>query len=340
VPFYPLIQKNLKSLGGSVIVGERRSKMRKVAIGIILTLSLIGILTSAFNIQLARASGPIYIKADGSVDPPTAPITSIDNITYAFTDNIYDEIIIERSNIVIDAAGYAVEGSGTGNGFTLSSVDNVTIKNADIRDFTYGIYLELAHHNAIFGNTLENNDYDGIALFDSSNNSILENTIRGNSWYGIGLYYSLNNDVYKNLVTNNYVGITLFDSSDNLIVHNNFINNTEQIYSEFSINAWDNGCEGNYWSDYNGTDLNGDGIGDTFVPWLNVDYYPLMSPYVAGDINHDAIVDIFDAIIMSTAFGSTPQVPHWNPHCDLHEDNQIDIFDAIILAGNFGKTWS
>ncbi|MEM1590161.1 MAG: NosD domain-containing protein [Candidatus Bathyarchaeia archaeon] len=48
--------------------------------------------------------------------------------------------------------------------------------------------------------------------------------------------------------------------------HNNFINNTIQVHSSTPVgkpNVWDNGREGNYWSDYNGTDANGDGIGDT-----------------------------------------------------------------------------
>ena len=53
------------------------------------------------NVPVARAGGTIYIKADGSIDPPTAPITTGDNITYTFADNIFDEIVVERSNIII-----------------------------------------------------------------------------------------------------------------------------------------------------------------------------------------------------------------------------------------------
>ena len=48
--------------------------MKKTVSGIVLILLLTGMFALAFDIQLAKAIGTIYIKADGSVDPPTAPI--------------------------------------------------------------------------------------------------------------------------------------------------------------------------------------------------------------------------------------------------------------------------
>ena len=55
-------------------LGERKL-LRKTVSGMMLTLLSIGMLALAFNIQPVRASGTIYIRADGSIDPPTAPVS-------------------------------------------------------------------------------------------------------------------------------------------------------------------------------------------------------------------------------------------------------------------------
>ena len=83
----------------------------KVIVGIMLIVLLIGILTFTFNIQPAKASGTIYIRADGSVEG-TTDISTVDNVTYTFTDNIINQsIVVERDNILVDGAGYTVEGT-------------------------------------------------------------------------------------------------------------------------------------------------------------------------------------------------------------------------------------
>jgi len=57
-----------------------------------------------------------------------------------------------------------------------------------------------------------------------------------------------------------------------------------------------------------------------------------------GDINGDGVVDIFDALDGSLAFGSYPEHPRWNPWADILSNDEVDIFDMLILAGNFGGT--
>lgn len=74
--------------------------------------------------------------------------------------------------------------------------------------------------------------------------------------------------------------------SDIKINKNSFVGNEIQLsgcvcevynFSE-AIHAWDYDGVGNYWSDYNSTDTDGDGIGDNYyiIDLLNYDRYPLI----------------------------------------------------------------
>jgi parallel beta-helix repeat protein len=205
-------------------IGERKL-LRRIVSGIMLTLLLISMLTLAFNIQPAKASGTIYIRADGAIDPPTAPISSIDNITYSFTSNIYDSIVVERNDIVLDGAAYTIQGTGSGYGFTLSGINNVSIKNANIERFYYGILLSESSTNSISGNNITANYYYGIGLYYSSNNSISGNNITNNNRYGIWFQTSSNNTFRSNSMVNNtynffVVGVSLSDFVDDVDVSN------------------------------------------------------------------------------------------------------------------------
>jgi len=132
-------------------------------VGIMLTLLILSVFTFAFNVQPVKASGTIYIRANGSIDPLGAPISTIDNVTYTFTGNINDSIVIERSNITINGNGYTLQGSGSGTGFYWF-VSNVTIKNTNIKNFSYGVYIRSSSFNTVSGNTITNNGH-GVHLY-------------------------------------------------------------------------------------------------------------------------------------------------------------------------------
>jgi parallel beta-helix repeat protein len=207
--------------------GEGTELFRKTVSGILLFLLLVSMLTAAFNIKPAKAEGEtIYIRADGSIDPPTAPIQR-DGDVYTFTDNINDSIVVEKDNIVIDGAGYTVEGTGGGKGIDLTGRSKVTIKNMTIKNFQYGIYLWYSsNYNSIVGNTITENSYMGIHLrYHSNDNNISGNNITANHNVGIWLYYSSNyNSIIGNNLTNNDEGIRLIESSNNSIAGNNIAN--------------------------------------------------------------------------------------------------------------------
>ena len=200
--------------------------MKKIVLLAFVLVLLSTVMIGRFII-LVEARGTIYIMADGSVDPPAANISSVDNVTYTFTDNVYDEIVVQRDNIVLDGADYILQGTGSGRGIDLSWRSNVTIKNMKIRDFYYGIKLSSSWSNSISGNNIANNDY-GIRLSNSSNNIVSGNHITANNYDGIGLTDSSNyNSISGNNITvNNWIGISLIDSSNyNSISGNNITAN-------------------------------------------------------------------------------------------------------------------
>jgi parallel beta-helix repeat protein len=225
---------------------------------IMLTLLLLmSMLTLVFNIQPSKASGTIYIRADGSVDPSTAPVQHVGNV-YTFTDNISETIEVQKDSITIDGNGYTLQHVGELYGLYLNDKTYVTMKNLNINGFDYGIWLSRSSYNQIVGNNLTNN-YNGIyiTLF-SNDNTIKDNNITDNEKFGVSI-----------------VG----DSIENVVYHNNFIDNAYQHASSERTTTWDNGVQGNYWDNYSGVDSDGNGIGDT--PYVidpnNQDRYPFMA---------------------------------------------------------------
>ena len=91
---------------------------------------------------------------------------------------------------------------------------------------------------------------------------------------------------------NNTCGVWLCWSNGNIFYDNAFINNNYQVFNGMafpttpSTCSWNNTVEGNYWSDYNGSDVRQDGIGDTpyVVNSSNIDYYPLLGEFNSFNI--------------------------------------------------------
>ena len=280
--------------------------------------------TDRWVVIVDKQAVPIYVRADGTVDPPTAPV-SRNADTYTLTGDIFcggDGIIIQKDNITLDGAGYTVQGTGSGTGIYLFGRHNVIVKNISVKSKLYGIYLEQSSDNTILRSTTESGTF-GIWLLDSVRNNIVANNVTEN-YYGISLMsFSNNNTITENRVANNTgtyaAGVYLYISSNNSFYHNIFTGNTVQRTSQVydaawdcadpgftapSVNIWDNGYPsgGNYWSNYNGTDMYKgayqneagiDGIGDqpyivdanVTIALNNTDRYPLMST-----LTHDIAV--------------------------------------------------
>jgi parallel beta-helix repeat protein len=201
---------------------------------------------------------------------------------------------IEGGNhaISIFADGVTVSGFRISNvgdfwnccGFYVTSQGNNISHNNIINNLRMnGVFLDGASYNTIWDNLIENNNFHGIRLEFTSHNVIANNVIVNNRGYGIYLWESPENTLIGNTVKQNFFGgIVLGDNSgNNTIFHNNFIDNPENAH-DATGNNWDNGLSGNYWSDYTGSDSDGDGIGDSpySIPGnVSQDRYPLMAPY-------------------------------------------------------------
>jgi parallel beta-helix repeat protein len=193
---------------------------------------LVGIVGVTFRVQMVRASGTIYIRTDGSIEPSAANITTFDNVTYTFTDNIYGEIVVERSNIVIEGSGHVLQGSGWGKGFKICKIGNVTIQNVSITGFNYGVYLNSTSFNSIFGNNIFNNSY-GVWLEFSFSNILSGNNMTNNERLGIRLYHCFDNVLSENNVSNNtYQGVQLHLSSDTTLLGNVMNGN------KYNVDVW------------------------------------------------------------------------------------------------------
>ena len=169
-----------------------------------------------------------------------------------------------------------------------SNLTNVTVNlNSD-----NGLAIEPDHYkSSSYGNlliniTAESND-DGFHLEGFSKSNVTFSNVKNNTngilLKSIGTQETSIDNIFKNnTLEENGHGI-YFDYfiDNNLVYHNDFVSNTIQSY-DGSDNEWDNGSEGNYWSDYEGVDDGsdgrtvGDGIGDTEIPH-NLDNYPLMN---------------------------------------------------------------
>lgn len=136
---------------------------------------LVGASCAAFNVQRVKASGTIYIRADGSIEPPTAPIFTADNVTYYFTDNVYESIVVERDNAVIDGVGQIAHGVGYPRiGINLKERNNVTIRNTKVENFWVALSLEGSSFCTICSNSITLTE-TGISLGSASHNVMYEN---------------------------------------------------------------------------------------------------------------------------------------------------------------------
>jgi hypothetical protein len=167
-------------------------------------------------------------------------------------------------------------------------IGNLYLENSERNTISFNptgeIELRDSSYNKILNNRITDLSSNAFTIVNSRYNLFFRNTVS----YPVQMWLSFSGDSSNNLlVANNVTGPFVIEAairgqSTNLFYHNNFVNATASYQSTplNNLTMWDNGSEGNYWSNYNGQDNNHDGIGDTphIIDENNQDLYPLMHP--------------------------------------------------------------
>ena len=234
-------------------------------------------------VQIRIPARIYYVDDDGGAD---------------FT-GIQDAVIAASAgDMIIVRDGTYIENIKVDKSLKIQSENGPASTIVQAQNLKDNVFTVTANYVTISGFTVEGatkSHNAGIYLYNVDYCNIMNNNCSSNDCPGIHLRNSNNNCIANNTCSNNRAGIRLrWNSNSNFIYVNNFINNADNVYFYDLANIWNstelitytyNGSKytnylGNYWSDYTGSDSDGDGIGDT--PYninLDTDDYPLMQPF-------------------------------------------------------------
>jgi nitrous oxidase accessory protein len=231
----------------------------------------------------------VNVSKELSIIASTELSGDMTNRTYVIGATPNDDVFsINSSNVTI--RGFHILGGHSGmgmygeSGVYLEGVQNCSLLNNTMVLNYEGISLNNSRSNFLYNNFIGLGSI-GILLTGSNENRLLNNEIVANN-EGILLDNSTNNTFMNNSVDMNGLGIYLNTSSGNSIYLNKFFSNFQNALDE-GKNTWNTSSAGNLWSDYNGTDVDGNGIGDT--PYIvnqttgSIDYMPLVTNISSGE---------------------------------------------------------
>ncbi|RZN34682.1 MAG: hypothetical protein EF813_09715 [Methanosarcinales archaeon] len=239
----------------------------------------------------------IYLWSWGSTNTLRGNRMSGNKYNFAAIHSFDDDV--DTTNLVNGKPIYYIKNAsdltidGTTNAGTVYCVNcaNVTVKDLVLANNSAGVCFCDTNSSQI-ENVTSIDCREGICLHNSHNNTLM-NSCASNSQEGVCMKWSDNNVLTKNDVLNNNIGIDLYRSNNSQIYLNNFIYNSLNVRSHKSKNTWSSPSTihytydgsahsnylGNYWDDYNGTDTDNDGIGESpYYIDSDRDNHPLMVP--------------------------------------------------------------
>jgi parallel beta-helix repeat protein len=197
------------------------------------------------------------------------------HMDYLSDSMVYGNNIVNNTNV-----GISVE-NGLQNTISYNTVSDSVI-SIHSGDTTFGTYCSVITFNTLNLGTIGINVYDD---WDIITNNKISNFI-----IGINTNDNCDDNQYlNNEFESNMVGLFFDDiTSHNFASYNSFIDNDYHIFDDGVANL----IKFNYYDNYNGTDTNGDGIGELQYNLSgdadNIDYFPLTSnPNIPETSNGD-----------------------------------------------------
>jgi len=142
--------------------------------------------------------------------------------------------------------------------------DGNTLRRNRLEGCLGGAAFMFAKRDLMERNEVAHNRRFGVLLLSIDNSRLADNTIAHND-RGFVIENSNSDQFEGNRIAENGIGaFVTAGSEDNLFASNRFDGNLVQAYVvRAGFNRWARNGHGNYWSDYVGADLDGNGIGET-----------------------------------------------------------------------------
>lgn len=206
-------------------------------------------------------------------------VTNTDHDGITVEDNSKRNTVVNNVITNCGVGDWKKDGSGIDIGYhcTYNIISNNRVEKTLNRP---AISLGEACNNIVSFNDINNNSYDGLHLFhDSCNNEIFNNNITNNHGYGI----CVESDACNNTFYRNHIGYNFLENAWDFNTGCNHWNSTEKMWYDCTGDCGP--CcfnyTGNWWSDYNGTDSDGNCRGE--LPYvikgtrgeLNKDCHPI-----------------------------------------------------------------
>ena len=299
---------------------------RPVCAFVFLAVLSLALIPCGRSIQTQSNANVISINADGTLQPQDAPIARNGDV-YTLTGNFSGSIVVHKSNIVINGAGYALNGDGTlrSAGIDLSNnvtripgpdnIWNVTIKNLAIINFDFSIDTSGGGNNTIC------NDY-------------IANTISGLQG-GVFFWACQGNNVSYCTISGDPAVYMHFCSSCNTITHNNLAGGIS-----LEIGGGET-VDGNYWAEYtakypNASQLGSTGVWDTPYSYnssyesLIQDNHPLVNPLA---------LSIFPSGMPVPVETKVPATPPSQTPSDSNFGFDLFVVLPIVAAAGLGSVF-